>query len=116
GPFDAFAPYRIALLIGIRHPALDRGDHLRRCTPRDLRGDGCRVERYDTIELRARIRAKRAPITYRAVPEFCLGSEWPSLQILDRGVVDGHHTRPRTRLDRHIAYRHPSFHRQRADR
>ena len=44
------------------------------------------------------------------------GRERPAAQVFERGVVDGDHPGPRAGLDRHVADRHPAFHRQRADR
>ncbi len=42
--------------------------------------------------------------------------EAPTAQILDRLGVGPDHPGPRTRFDRHVAHRHPLFHRERLDR
>ena len=49
------------------------------------------------------------------VPLLALRRERTAAQVVDRGVVHGHHAGARATLDRHVAHRHAAFHRERAD-
>ena len=107
---------RILFLVGIGHAAFDRRHHLGRSAPGDLRRDRRGIE----LTLRSNIapgseRSVRQCAT-RAVPQFAGRRERPALEVANGRLVDADHARARARFDRHVAHRHPAFHRQRANR
>ena len=52
----------------------------------------------------------------RLLPGSALGCPRPTFEIRERRVIRRDQPRLRTPLDRHVAHRHPAFHRQRPDR
>jgi hypothetical protein len=84
--------------------------------PRHERGDLRRVEDDLPVELRVVVGDHRAPVGDGFLPVGALRCSWPAEKVVERRLVRGHHARARTGLDRHVADRHPGFHRQGPDR
>ena len=112
---DALAAHRVGDGGGIGHAAVDRGDHLGRGAPGDLRQDVLGLQLDDLVELGALVAVQAAPVVDRLLPLLALGREGAVLQVFDGGLVHADHPRARARLDRHVADRHAAFHRQRTD-
>ena len=107
---------RIPLGGGIGHAAGDRQRLLRARAPRDHRRDVAGIQAHLGIELRALVRFQRAPIVDRRFPRGALGRARPAADVVERGLVGGDEARAGAAFDRHVADRHPPFHRKRADR
>ena len=84
--------------------------------PRHERCDLCRVEDDLPVELRVVVGDHRAPVGDRSLPVLALRSPGPAVKVVERRLVGGHHACPGAGLDRHVADRHPGFHRQGPDR
>ena len=85
-------------------------------SPRDVRPERRGVDRDLGVEGRPEVGGQGAPVVERALPVGAGGRVRPSLEVRERRVVGRDHPRPGAGLDRHVADRHASFHRQRADR
>ena len=115
-PLHACTLHRVRLLGRIRHTTVDGDDHFRGCAPADHRPNRRRIEVDDLVEHGAVVAHQRAPVPNGLLPLRAAWRERTALQVVDRLVVDGHHTDPCTCLDRHVAHGHPTLHGQRSDR
>ena len=107
---------RIRFAIGIGHALVNRQHHLRRRPPADLRLDVLGAQFDDGVELRIVVGDQVGPRRHRRVPVRPLRCERTPAHVVDGLLVHRDHADARAGLDRHVADRHPPFHRQRADR
>ena len=113
---DRVALAGVLLALRIGHAVADRRHHLRRRAPGDLRHDRGGVDLDHPVPVRARVGAQRLPVAHRRFPLQPGGRIRTALDVGDRRLVDADQPGARAGLDRHVADRHPAFHRERADR
>ena len=122
---DGVAFVGVFFLVRVRHDAVDAEHHLGRGAPGDLRDDLRCVELYHAVKLGTCVGLQRLPICNRLVPlraadklaAYRVGArrQQAAFEVLDGFLVHRHQARPCTGFNRHVAHRHPAFHRQRAD-
>src|SRR5664280_2111950 len=114
------ALHRVALAsvlfaLGVGNSIFDRYDHLGRGPPRHLRHQRARVELDDAVPVRVGVRMQRLPVAHRGLPHEPCRRIRPALDIGDRRLVDTDEAGARAGFNRHVAYRHAPFHRERAN-
>ena len=105
----------IARVGKMRHHAADIDHHFRRRAPAYLRCNRGGIEHHFGVKPRILVADQRAPIGFRRVPQRALRRTRPPAQIGERRLIDCDQTGACARFNRHIAHRHPPFHRKRAD-
>ncbi len=115
GPFDALAFNRIRFLSRIGDVGIDCHHHFRRSAPADLRFNRCCIDVDDFVEQIAAIAvgAQILPIAHRHVPVVAFRCVGAALIVIDSSIVHRDQTGASARFNRHVADRHPAFHRQR---
>ena len=71
---------------------------------------------HHLVELGVVVGDQRLPVRDRGVPIVALWRVWPALEVVEGRRIGRDHAGPRAGLDRHVADRHPAFHRQTANR
>ena len=110
-----FALEFIGDLVGIRHRAGDGDDILGRGAPGDDRRQVVRIERHHAVEMGAFIGFQRRPIGHRLVPVGIFRGHRTALEIGEGLLIRRDQAGARASFDRHVADRHPPFHRKRAN-
>mmetsp|Transcript_4624 Transcript_4624/g.16817 ORF Transcript_4624/g.16817 Transcript_4624/m.16817 type:complete len:238 (-) Transcript_4624:854-1567(-) len=113
--FHARPSQRIRFLGRIRNITSDGRCVLRRGAPSHSGLDVFGIDHYFCVVLGARIRLERLPVSHGLVPLSSLGSQRPSLEVLERCLVRRNHTRTCSCFDGHVADGHPGLHRQLLD-
>ena len=97
----------------MRHSTTDIDDHFRRGAPAHLRRNRRRIQQHFALEHGIGVANQGAPVCFRLIPQRALRCKRPPAQKVHRRVIDRDQSGARTRLNRHVAHRHPPFHGQR---
>ena len=106
----------VGAVLDPRHGAEDRRHVLRAGAPGDDRRQVGGVQLDPAVELGALVAVQRLPVTPRLVPKLALRRLRAILEVSVGLLVGGDHAGARAALDRHVADRHPAFHREGLDR
>ncbi|MPL60950.1 hypothetical protein SDC9_06515 [bioreactor metagenome] len=103
-------------VLGRGHHARDRQHVLGRGAPGHHRLDLFALQRDDLVEMRAFVGEEGLPPAQRGLELRALRRVRTALDVFKGGLVGGDQTSAGAALDRHVAHRHPAFHRQITDR
>ncbi len=116
GVLDAEALAFVGIVRRVGHAADDRQRLPRIGAPGDVGRDLRRQDLHRLVEHRVGVGAQRPPGRQRFRPKLARGRVLPPLEIGEGGLVGRDHPGARAALDRHVAQRHPLFHREAAHR
>ena len=68
------------------------------------------------VKDRVMVASQSRPRSHCGIPLGAGRSMWAALQVVEGGLVRGDHASASASLDRHVAHRHPCFHRKSLDR
>ena len=104
--------FRPAELVRMRHRACDRKHILRAGSPSDDGSNGCGVQNDFLVETRAVVGSERFPPCESSFVRRAFGRMRSALDVIEGFLVRRDEPRPGAPFYRHVAHRHPAFHRK----